>query len=225
MRVGFVPGTGRVAPFNDVFKGGIDLSVAGLSALSHVDALLLWGGEDISPSLYNQKVGPAQADARPSERDCFEWEAMRLAVQQDKPIIGICRGAQIATVFAGGSLIQDVSGHTRGDHVLMTTDGKMFTCNSLHHQMMNPYNLRKEEFEVLAWTSNRASTRYLGENHEEVMVGTIPFSSYVEPEVVYYPKIRALCIQSHPEWMNLESPFVKWCVDKVSNLFVVEQEC
>lgn len=57
------------------------------------DILVVWGGQDISPSLYNKaKSKRTWADEEPSYRDRVEWSMMKRAVELEIPIIGICRG-------------------------------------------------------------------------------------------------------------------------------------
>ena len=80
------------------------------------DILLLHGGADISPSLYNHPVHEyTGAGDQPSRRDRTEWALVEQAVKLGVPIIGICRGMQLLCAFAGGSLIQDVDNHS-GNH-------------------------------------------------------------------------------------------------------------
>jgi putative glutamine amidotransferase len=43
-----------------------------------------------------------------SRRDVYEFELMETAWRQQKPVLGICRGAQLLNVFLGGTLFQDI---------------------------------------------------------------------------------------------------------------------
>src|SRR5436190_24344952 len=73
--------------------------------VSTCDALVFTGGIDMEP------VGNTDYPNAPSEfnvaRDKFEIEVLRLAFQQKKPILGICRGLQLINVFKGGTLHLD----------------------------------------------------------------------------------------------------------------------
>src|ERR1700752_5461016 len=94
-----------VSHFNQLFDHSKNLSK---HPVSEVDAIVLWGGTDIHPDFYNRSVHQRNhCPQAPSQRDWFEWELMREAVAQHKPIIGVCRGAQFICAFAGGILIQD----------------------------------------------------------------------------------------------------------------------
>ena len=71
-------------------------------ALDEVDALLLTGGGDIDPALYERAPGrPASAGGK---RDKFEIRLIHAALDRDMPILGICRGIQILNVAHGGTV-------------------------------------------------------------------------------------------------------------------------
>ncbi len=84
----------------------------------HLDGLLLQGGADVSPQTY------AASDARPEwpgdrVRDMYELELLHEFVESGKPVLGVCRGAQLINVAFGGSLYQDIATDvpTAGVHV------------------------------------------------------------------------------------------------------------
>ena len=77
--------------------------------------LILHGGADISPSLHNKKAAPwTHANDYPSPRDKAEVALAQRAIAPNIPIFGICRGAQLLTALAGGTLVQHVNGHAGG---------------------------------------------------------------------------------------------------------------
>lgn len=76
--------------------------------LDAVDGVVLGGGDDISPDLYEGEiVTSARLDPY---RDGMERSVIRAARRRDMPILGICRGAQMLNVVMGGSLHQDAFG-------------------------------------------------------------------------------------------------------------------
>jgi len=75
--------------------------------LQVVNGLLVVGGDDVDPILYGEEPLPVLGPVFP-ERDRYELMAMQLACEQGKPILGICRGAQIMNVAFGGTLDQEV---------------------------------------------------------------------------------------------------------------------
>lgn len=111
--------------------------------------LLLSGGYDLQPRLYGQEPQPGGAGQTFPERDEMEMALLRYAIEHDMPVLGICRGMQLINVAMGGSLIQDIPGHTLGDgesavHAVYVSPGSRFGAvigagavyrtNSRHHQ-------------------------------------------------------------------------------------------
>jgi putative glutamine amidotransferase len=167
-------------------------------------ALVVWGGGDISPSLYGRSCSDMTgAGSIPSRRDVLEWDLMKAALALDIPIIGICRGAQMLCALAGGFLIQDVTNHGNS-HDVVTKEGDVFKASSLHHQMMYPFDV---EHELLVTSKRKLSDHYLDVN-EDVAV---PF----EPEFVYFPKVRGIAVQWHPEFMDYPNPSSLYVKEKV----------
>ncbi len=164
------------------------------------------GGGDINPAYYGHKeMSGAHHNSYVDER---EFSLLQKAIDSKKFIVGVCRGAQWLTVAAGGWLIQDVSGH-QISHEIETYDGQIFRTNSSHHQMCYPFDLKEGvDYKLLAW-SMELSNRYIIENNED-MRKTLYGGSFKEPEIIWYPKIRGLAIQGHPEWPSFPKDLNQW---------------
>jgi putative glutamine amidotransferase len=74
------------------------------------DGIVLSGGEDMHPEFYGKPEYLPQLSIKDIDerRDHFEFEIIEQALQQEKPILGICRGLQVMNVFLGGTLIPDI---------------------------------------------------------------------------------------------------------------------
>lgn len=71
-----------------------------------VDAVIIGGGDDISPSHYNH---PPEPDGEyDPERDDIEIRWIQWALENRKPLLGICRGSQLINVVLGGELNQNI---------------------------------------------------------------------------------------------------------------------
>jgi putative glutamine amidotransferase len=79
------------------------------AAFRSMDGLLLSGGGDLDPALYDQPVAGSR-DIEPG-RDELERDAWRHARERRIPVLGICRGFQAINVFSGGSLVQHLEDH------------------------------------------------------------------------------------------------------------------
>ncbi len=85
-----------------------------LDVLLRCDGLLMTGGHDVNPALYEAtSEGATKADAIAtcetcSRRDALEQALFAQAIEDDKPVLGICRGIQLINVLCGGTLWQDL---------------------------------------------------------------------------------------------------------------------
>jgi putative glutamine amidotransferase len=72
-----------------------------------VEGLVLQGGSDVAPQTYGEQ--PARAEwSGDAPRDHYEIELVRAFLRVGKPVLGVCRGAQVLNVALGGSLFQDL---------------------------------------------------------------------------------------------------------------------
>ncbi|HMN21987.1 MAG TPA: gamma-glutamyl-gamma-aminobutyrate hydrolase family protein [Ottowia sp.] len=72
-----------------------------------LDGLVLQGGTDICPKFYHAEPWRADMDCDPI-RDEYELDLLRGFIDVGKPVLGICRGAQLLNVYFGGTLVQDI---------------------------------------------------------------------------------------------------------------------
>jgi putative glutamine amidotransferase len=125
------------------------------AVLGFLDGLVLTGGADIGDA---------------PERDAFELALAGLALERDKPVLGVCRGMQVMNVARGGTLIPhlpDAVGHEDhravlgafGDHDVRLRDGSLaqrvvredvHPTKSHHHQGVDRVG---DGFEVTGWAT------------------------------------------------------------------------
>jgi putative glutamine amidotransferase len=84
------------------------IAAAPEEALDLLDALLVAGGGDISPTLYGEAEAKETVGVRPG-RDAFELALVRAALERDLPLLGICRGMEMLNVARGGTLVQELA--------------------------------------------------------------------------------------------------------------------
>lgn len=137
-----------------------------MDLVERLDGLLLPGGGDIAPALFNGRLHESIYGID-ENRDALELKLVRLAAQQGLPFLGICRGAQVIDVALGGSLYTHISAQKPGaeehshrpgaprdkiSHVVRIKPGSLLSAlvrgtelavNSLHHQGIDtiPTNL------------------------------------------------------------------------------------
>jgi putative glutamine amidotransferase len=84
-------------------------SRATVQAYAHeLDGLVLMGGSDVCPASYGETpLKPEWTGDR--VRDDYEIALLRAFVAEGKPVLGVCRGAQVINVAYGGTLYQDLA--------------------------------------------------------------------------------------------------------------------
>jgi putative glutamine amidotransferase len=80
------------------------------------DGLCLPGGPDVEPALYGEETRADCAVEVDTELDRAEMLLARWALEDDKPVLAICRGAQVLNVALGGTLWQDVGAQGATEH-------------------------------------------------------------------------------------------------------------
>ena len=114
-----------------------------------LDGLLLCGGSDVNPKLYGQDRH-AETEEPDDKLDALEKGLLAAALEQDLPVLAICRGMQLFNVVHGGTLQQHVDGHRQpgvlaAHAVGVEPDTRLakaigegsHTVNSRHHQIVD----------------------------------------------------------------------------------------
>ena len=172
--------------------------------------ILLTGGIDVHPEMYDGEEDYPNADIHDKDRDEFEQEAYEYAKKNRIPILGICRGLQLVNVVEGGTLIQDLGNgndvHKKGEedkiHPVVISQGSLLAeivgksqgnVNSAHHQAADPAAIGRQ------LTVNAVT--------EAGGIGVVEGLEFKDRR----DKGFMLCVQWHPERMQdkEESPFSK----------------
>lgn len=76
--------------------------------LSRLDGIIFSGGIDVSPLIYNENP-LKEVNVISQVRDDYEMGLMKKAFEMNIPVLGVCRGHQLANVILGGTLYQDLN--------------------------------------------------------------------------------------------------------------------
>ena len=150
------------------------------------DLICFTGGADINPSYYGENKHPTTHCN--DRRDAFEFDVLGKWIGK-KPMVGICRGAQLLNIANGGKMYQHVNNH-HGAHTHYDVKGREVTVSSVHHQMMIP---PEDQGVVFGWAVR--STRK--ETADDLII--LPSPDH-DPETIWFEKNRHLCFQAHPEF-------------------------
>lgn len=196
-----------MSPGVEIVKLGYDEN--NLSQVSRCKAVLMTGGEDVHPRHYGRPayIEQYRLDDLDEKRDEFELKVLATVHKKRMPLLGICRGMQIANVFLGGTLVPDLMAFGRSDH------RKQNDSNDRRHEIW----LREESrlFKITGSVRGEVNSSHhqaidlLGEGLSMNCVspdGVIEGAEIRDPEE--YPFM--MLVQWHPERMaDLESAFSK----------------
>lgn len=73
-----------------------------------LDGILIPGGVDLDPATFGEDRHPKLGAIDPA-RDRVELQLTRWAIEDKKPVLGLCRGIQVINVSLGGTLYQDIA--------------------------------------------------------------------------------------------------------------------
>ena len=92
------------SPEGDTRRGNVKVA----DYARELDGLVLQGGADVSPQSYGEEaLRPEWRGDR--IRDLYEIDLLRAFTDAGKPVLGVCRGAQLINVAFGGTLYQDIA--------------------------------------------------------------------------------------------------------------------
>jgi putative glutamine amidotransferase len=125
----------------------------------HVDGVMIPGGVDVDPAMFGEVPHERLGRIDPA-RDRVEIQLVKWAVEDRKPVLGLCRGLQVINVALGGTLYQDLDAEypnaikhdyfptfgfardhlahdvalARGSRLRYTLESERIPVNSMHHQ-------------------------------------------------------------------------------------------
>jgi putative glutamine amidotransferase len=118
-----------------------------------LDGLYLTGGDDIHPVHFGEEPHPGLGSYFP-ERDASEIALTKIMLAKNKPILGVCKGAQILNLAVGGNMYQDIYAQIDTPLIQHTQKSPNYTPShevelkqdSLISQVVNREKLRVNSF-------------------------------------------------------------------------------
>lgn len=173
-----------------------------LQLYSQLDGILFSGGGDISLTYFHGSDHP-RIDGVDDARDITELTLLRSAANDGKPILGICRGAQVMNVALGGTLYTHIIDQLPGaiDH---SYPGNMRMV------IVHPVNVDEttRSAEIFGETFLKVNSLH----HQGLkdiapplrVAGHAPDGLVEVVEIPDHP--FAVAVQWHPEWLTDQQP-------------------
>jgi putative glutamine amidotransferase len=184
-----------------------------------LDGIFLAGGVDVDPVSYG--VERDELCGRTDlARDRVEVAFAKWALQDGKPILGVCRGMQVVNVATGGTLLQDCAAHwqgaikhdyfpgqgyardylaheitvARGSRVHHAFGAQSVPVNSMHHQGIDRLG---DDLRATAWGPDGLIEAIEAQNEDHFLVA-----------VQWHPEVL---IDADPGTQRLFADFVEAC--------------
>lgn len=202
----------------------LDWEKNNLDEIKQCSSLLLTGGADIFPEFYAD--WPAYRPARSAggssgagredginrndyipARDGFEFKLLDYALENDMPVLGICRGMQLINCKLNGSLLSDI------ETIRGTNHRKIDDKEDRYHEVnIKDNSLLKEILGESKGIINSSHHQGIDRIGEGLIISARSPDGIIEG-IEWEDKINStflLGIQWHPERMNdMSSPFTK----------------
>ena len=157
------------------------------AVLEVLDAIVLSGGEDISPAWYGEEVLNATVSIDPV-RDYSDSLLASGALSRGMPVLAICRGEQLVNVLLGGSLYQDLPTQVGSDVA--------------HRGAMHPIVLERES---ILYELFGKDTLIVNSSHHQAVKTPAPgihiTAHSLDGVVEAYEADNVVAVQFHPEVM------------------------
>jgi Predicted glutamine amidotransferases len=169
---------------------------------TQLNGILFTGGGDVSLDYFPGSPHP-RIDDVDDARDTTEISLMRASVNDGKPLLGICRGAQVMNVALGGTLYTHIIDQLKGaiDHDYP---------GNLRRAIVHPVNVDETSRSAEIFGETLLNVNSL--HHQGLkdiapglrVVGHAPDGLVEVVELPDHP--YAVAVQWHPEWLTDQQP-------------------
>lgn len=173
-----------------------------LDLYSHLSGILFSGGGDVALEHFNGSPHPRIGEVD-EKRDFTELSLMRVAVDDGKPILGICRGAQVMNVALGGTLYTHIYDQLPGalDHAYP---------GDLRRTIVHPVNVDETTRSAEIFGETLLNVNSLHHQGLKDIAPSLRVAGHAPDGLVEIVEIPdhpyAVAVQWHPEWLTDQLP-------------------
>lgn len=152
-----------------------------------VEGIILSGGGDVHPSLYGGDL--TYPGSYSPDRDETEKTLLELAVEEDIPVLGICRGMQLINVHFGGKLVQNLKEEVENAINHVSTNHRVALAQDAITNTLGTSTAEVNSYHNQGFTEHQLSAEF------------IPFAvaEDLTIEGIYHPRHAIAAVMWHPE--------------------------
>ena len=174
------------------------------SILALADGIIITGGEDINPLLYNDTSNLKVCGDIDHRRDTLEKKLFDYAFENKIPLIGVCRGMQMINVASGGSLYGDIPSEI-GTEVIHRNNGEVMHEIALTESCPLIFPEGQDTFMVNSWHHQGLKNIPDGINVVARSFDGLPEAIYIDEKLHSF----MIAVQFHPERLGTDNPIHK----------------
>jgi putative glutamine amidotransferase len=168
-----------------------------------LDGLVLMGGSDVCPESYGEKaLRPEWNGDR--IRDDYEIALLRSFMGLHKPVLGVCRGAQVINVAQGGTLYQDLA--TQAPHALNHRNWAIYEQNCHATSIVQRSGLARLYPGTTLVKTNSIHHQAVKELGRDLSVEAWSEPDHIVEAIRYAGPGYVFAVQWHPEFHAPEDP-------------------
>ena len=205
-----------------------------LESVPDFDGLILGGGANIHPSLYEEEVIPdydfrsvgiklveifyypftlffkylGSNNKHDIDRDKLELKMLKVADERNLPVLGICRGLQLINVYFNGKLAQNYYGKLKGEFLVASFLPRKPIKLKPASQIYQLFGANKIYVNAL----HLQAVEKLGDN---LIVSARETNGIVQ--AIEHQSKKILAVQWHPEYLiykKSQRKIFRWLVDR-----------
>jgi putative glutamine amidotransferase len=174
--------------------------VEAVDAVLSASAVLLTGGSDIHPSLYEGETDLSYCKNIDEKRDIMELAVIDLSFRHKIPLLGICRGQQILNVARKGSLYADIQAFSNSQVIHSDKEDVYHRVNIKENSIL--YQITGVTTGIVNSAHHQAVNK-LGEDFFTSAHDADFLIEAIESNPLIHP--FCLAVQWHPERMEFEN--------------------
>lgn len=187
------------------------------AAYEQADAIVVMGGEDVTPELYGKTADYPESGTHLRVADARTIALIQRAIADARPLLGICRGLQLLNVACGGTLVQHLE-NSDAHRYLPPRDAEF---------IKHPVDLDADSKLADVLGTHLAAVE---SSHHQVVdapgeqLRVVGYADDGTPEAIEHVSAPAIAVQWHPESASSEPSQLPMLLEYVRDVAAAQRD-